>query len=135
QVEPKLLVAVPGYQYGGKSFDTTASINAVSAASAPQRVVLLGAAADLSIYQGHAIALDDWLKPHGAGDIDFFRQGFDAPHAILFSSGTTGKPKGIVHGAGRLLLQHLKEQQLHCDLRAGDKFFYYTTCGWMMWNW
>jgi acetoacetyl-CoA synthetase len=135
QVEPSLLVAVPGYGYGGKRFDTTASINAVVAASAPKRVVLLGAVEDLSAYEGPAIALDDWLVPHAAEEIDFLRQGFDAPHAILFSSGTTGKPKGIVHGAGRLLLQHLKEQQLHCDLRAGDRFFYYTTCGWMMWNW
>ncbi|MBF0677710.1 MAG: acetoacetate--CoA ligase [Devosia sp.] len=135
QVEPALLVAVPRYDYGGKQFDTTASINAVCAAGMPRRLVLLGEASDLSGYHGPAVTLDDWIAPYAEDEIDFVRQGFDAPHAVLFSSGTTGKPKGIVHGAGRLLLQHLKEQQLHCDLRAGDRFFYYTTCGWMMWNW
>ena len=135
QVEPSLLVAVPRYGYAGKVIDTTASINAVIQAAGMSRVVLLGPGPDGASYAAPAVTLDDWLAPYAPGRIDFERQGFDAPLAILFSSGTTGKPKCIVHGAGRLLITHLKEHRLHCDLKAGDRFFYYTTCGWMMWNW
>ena len=67
--------------------------------------------------------------------IAFARLPFDHPLYILYSSGTTGAPKCIVHGAGGTLVQHLKEHQLHCDIRPGDRVFYFTTCGWMMWNW
>src|SRR5690606_30782172 len=68
-------------------------------------------------------------------DISYTRVGFDHPLFIMFSSGTTGKPKCIVHGTGGTLLQHLKELILHCDVQMGDRVFYFTTCGWMMWNW
>ncbi|ODT65251.1 MAG: acetoacetate--CoA ligase [Pelagibacterium sp. SCN 63-23] len=135
QVQPTLLVAVPRYGYAGKVIDTSASINAVAAASDIARIVLLGVRPEGAEYPVEAVELDDWITPYQPGPIHFEQQGFDAPLAILFSSGTTGKPKGIVHGAGRILLAHLKEHRLHCDLRSGDRFFYYTTCGWMMWNW
>lgn len=135
QVTPKVLVAVPGYSYAGKKIDVSASINAVAAEPSVQRIILLGDMPDDSDYSKPAITLADWLKPYPPGEIDFHRGAFDMPMVILFSSGTTGKPKCIVHGAGRLLLQHKKEHLLHCDIRPGDKLFYFTTCGWMMWNW
>jgi acetoacetyl-CoA synthetase len=78
---------------------------------------------------------DDWLAAAPARDLAFFQGSFDHPLYILYSSGTTGLPKCLVHGAGGTLLQHLKEHRLHTDLRAGDRLFYFTTCGWMMWNW
>ncbi|WP_374621603.1 acetoacetate--CoA ligase [Devosia sp.] len=135
QVDPKILVAVAGYGYAGKWIDTSASINAVAAASRPARIVLIGKPAAGTTFVGRASGIEDWLAPHAAGPMDYHRGAFDAPLAILYSSGTTGRPKGIVHAAGGLLLQHLKEHRLHCDLLAGDRLFYYTTCGWMMWNW
>jgi acetoacetyl-CoA synthetase len=135
QIEPSLLVAVPRYGYAGKLIETTASINAVADGPSVRRVVLLGAPPAGAVYARPALTLEEWLAPFAPGPIDYHRGPFDAPLAILFSSGTTGKPKCIVHKAGGLLLQHLKEQQLHCDLKAGDRLFYYTTCGWMMWNW
>jgi acetoacetyl-CoA synthetase len=78
---------------------------------------------------------DDWVEPHRGAPEHFSPLDFDHPWYVLFSSGTTGVPKCIVHGAGRVLLQHLKEHQLHCDIRPGDRVCYFTTCGWMMWNW
>src|SRR5690606_20599846 len=82
-----------------------------------------------------AVWFDDFLTPFEAREIDYRRQPFNAPLYIMFSSGTTGKPKCIVHGAGGTLLQHLKEHRLHSDVKPGDRIFYFTTCGWMMWNW
>ncbi len=133
QVAPKVLVAVHRCTYAGKPVDTRASIAAVAAAGAPQRIIFLDPGEGLA--EERSVSLDDWLAPFRPAPIAYVRQGMDAPLAILFSSGTTGRPKGIVHGAGRLLVQHLKEHRLHCDLRRDDRFFYYTTCGWMMWNW
>jgi len=133
QIEPKLLVAVSGYGYAGKDIDITASINAVAQAPSVRRIVLCGA--PRGDYAKPAATLEDWLAPYAAQPIAFHRQPFDAPMVILFSSGTTGKPKCIVHSAGGLLLQHKKEEVLHCDLKENDRLFYYTTCGWMMWNW
>ncbi len=133
QIEPSLLVAVPTYGYAGKTFDIASTINAVASASSVRRIVLLGASR--GTFGKPAISLADWLAPFAPQPIAFRRAGFHEPMAILFSSGTTGKPKCIVHSAGGLLLQHKKEQRLHCDLRADDTLFYYSTCGWMMWNW
>jgi acetoacetyl-CoA synthetase len=78
---------------------------------------------------------DDWLAPHHGASVDPVRLPFDAPGFVLYSSGTTGPPKCIVHRAAGVLLMHLKEHQYHCDVRAGDRICYFTTCGWMMWNW
>ena len=133
QIEPKVLVAVPGYGYAGKDIDITASINAVAETPSVTRIVLCGPRRGQ--YAKPAATLEEWLAPYSPEPIRFHRQRFDAPMAILFSSGTTGKPKCIVHSAGGLLLQHKKELVLHCDLKAGERLFYYTTCGWMMWNW
>jgi len=135
QIEPRLLVAVPSYGYAGKLIDTTASINAVAETAQVQRIVLLGNPPAGASYSRPSATLEDWIAPYAPQPIAYHRQAFDAPLAILFSSGTTGKPKCIVHSAGGLLLQHLKEHVLHCDVRPGDRLFYYTTCGWMMWNW
>jgi len=95
----------------------------------------LGIAADVAATIGKAEALEDALAPFAAKTPAFERMPFAHPLYILYSSGTTGVPKCIVHSAGGTLLQHLKEQRLHCGIGEGDRFFYFTTCGWMMWNW
>jgi acetoacetyl-CoA synthetase len=135
QVEPKILFAVPSYGYAGKVVDVGPSIEAVAAGASVQKVVLFGTPSAPIPTPKAVVTFEDWLKPFAPRPIAFLRQAFDAPMAILFSSGTTGKPKCIVHSAGGLLLQHMKEQVLQSDLRKGDRLFYYTTCGWMMWNW
>lgn len=135
QVTPKVLVAVPSYNYAGKHVDVGPSIRAVAAEPSVQKVITFGPVPDSSDYGKPALSLEDWLAPFKPGDIEFNRGPFDRPMVILFSSGTTGKPKCIVHRGGGLLLQHKKEQILHCDIRPGDRLFYFTTCGWMMWNW
>jgi acetoacetyl-CoA synthetase len=135
QIEPALLVAVPAYEYGGRRYETTASIAAVARASSIRRVVLLGRVPADTDIGGPAVTFEDWIAPFAPRPIPFARLPFAAPMAILFSSGTTGRPKCIVHAGGGLLLQHMKEHQLHCDVQPGKRLFYYTTCGWMMWNW
>jgi len=135
QIEAKLLVAVPDYRYGDKNIDITKTINAVANSKSIEQVVILGEVMDKKLYCKPAIGLEQWLAPHEASQIDYFAGKFDTPLVILFSSGTTGAPKCIIHRAGGLLLQHLKEHALHCDIRADDKLFYFSTCGWMMWNW
>jgi acetoacetyl-CoA synthetase len=142
QIEPRVLVAVDGYRYNGKALpivDKLAEI--VDGLPTVERVIVVpylersgGPMANLSRIRG-AIRWDDFMAPHAAGPIEFARLPFDHPTYILYSSGTTGEPKCIVHGAGGTLLQHLKEHLLHGDLKRGDRLFYFTTCGWMMWNW
>ena len=141
QIEPKVLVTVDGYWYNGKAIPMGDKVAEI-AAKLPtvERVVVipyLGGAAgpgDLSRIRG-AVSWDAFLAPHPAGPIDYVELPFAHPLYILYSSGTTGVPKCIVHGAGGTLLQHLKEHRLHGDVKRGDRLFYYTTCGWMMWNW
>lgn len=135
QIGPRLLLAVPTYGYAGKRFDITGTINAVAVAAGVETIVLLGDPVPGAAYSHPTVTLDSWISAFAPAPIAFHRHGFDAPLAILFSSGTTGKPKCIVHRAGGLLLQHLKEQVLHCDVRMAERLFFYTTCGWMMWNW
>ncbi len=139
QIEPRVLVGVDGYVYGGRRLKTLRRLQEILAElpTVERCVVLpyLDDAPDVSQVP-RAVTWPDFLAPHAAVDeIAFASLPFDHPLYILYSSGTTGKPKCIVHGAGGTLLQHLKEHRLHVDLGADDRLFYFTTCGWMMWNW
>ena len=133
QIEPKVLFCADGYLYNGREFDSQEKASQVleQLPSVEECVVVdyLGAPpkAGTSLY--------DFLEPFDAGEIDFERVEFNHPLYILYSSGTTGVPKCIVHGTGGALLQHLKEHRLHTDVKPGDRLFYFTTLGWMMWNW
>lgn len=139
QIEPKLLFACHGYYYGGKTVDCRGKLAEIAGRlptlDACVLVPYVGAPAKADgIAKG--ITLADFLAPHAEQtELEFEQLPFDQPLYIMYSSGTTGVPKCIVHGAGGVLLQHLKEHQLHADLRLGDRLFYFTTCGWMMWNW
>lgn len=139
QIEPKLLIACAGYRYAGKLIDLAPKVNEVIAQlPSLQQLVIVPCAQDGSrttdFESAAPVALwTDFYQP--GGEPEFVALPFDQPLYILYSSGTTGVPKCIVHGAGGTLLQHLKEHGLHTDLTAEDVLFYYTTCGWMMWNW
>ncbi|MGE5491169.1 MAG: acetoacetate--CoA ligase [Actinomycetota bacterium] len=138
QIEPKVLVCVDGYWYNGKAVDCLEKSAEVAARlpSLTQVVVVpyLDTDPDTSAI-AKSIEWNEALSSQVADTIEFRRVAFDHPLFIMFSSGTTGVPKCIVHCHGGVLLQHLKEHQLHGDVRPGDRLFYFTTCGWMMWNW
>ncbi|MCY3820084.1 MAG: acetoacetate--CoA ligase [Gammaproteobacteria bacterium] len=123
QTRPKLLIACNEYQYGGKTFDVSAKAEEVR-----QRIDSIKALLWTQDIQRVAAERRE-------DTVSFEPRGFDDPLYVLYSSGTTGKPKCIVHGVGGTLLQHLKEHRLHTDLKPDDTLFYFTTCGWMMWNW
>ena len=139
QIAPKVLFACDGYYYNGKVIDCLGKVAEIAGRMTTlERVVVVpyaGGSGDLAAVK-HGVTLADFLAPHvGAKDIRFERLPFDHPLYILYSSGTTGVPKCIVHSAGGTLLQHLKEHRLQGDVKPGDRLFYFTTCGWMMWNW
>ena len=142
QIEPAVLFAVDGYWYNGKVIPVLDKVAAIVAKlPSVKRAVVVpylqqtsGASDDLSSVRG-GTAWDGFLAPQRDGAIDYAQVPFEHPLYVLYSSGTTGVPKCIVHGTGGTLLQHLKEHLLHGDLKRGDRLFYFTTCGWMMWNW
>ena len=138
QVAPKVLFAADGYVYGGKRFDSLERVRGI-AQKLPslQRIVLVPYLTPAPAIAGEsrAIALPDYVAAHRADPIAFEPVAFDAPLYIMYSSGTTGEPKCIVHSVGGTLIQHLKELVLHTDLKREDRIFFYTTCGWMLWNW
>ena len=133
QIEPKVLFCADGYLYGGKEFDAQDKAREILAKlpSVRQCVVVPYTGSALTL----GVSIGEFMKPFAAKTILFERFEFNHPLLILYSSGTTGVPKCIVHGAGGTLLQHLKEHCLHSDVRPGDRVFYFTTLGWMMWNW
>ena len=132
QIAPKVLLVVSDYRYAGKPHDCRKRIGGLLKALPTLRQVYC-LTDDVELPKHKLIA--PWPQPDGIAGIPYRELPFDHPLYVLFSSGTTGAPKGIVHGAGGTLLQHLKEHQLQCDIQPGAPVFYYTTCGWMMWNW
>lgn len=140
QVEPKLLFVADGYYYNGKKLDSLGRVAQIAQdLPSVRRVVVVPYVCsdghDVSAVR-NGVMLNDFVAPFRTQDrIQFERLPFDHPLVIMYSSGTTGVPKCIVHGAGGALLQHLKEHRLHGDVKLGDRLFYFTTCGWMMWNW
>ncbi|WP_018991011.1 acetoacetate--CoA ligase [Aromatoleum toluclasticum] len=139
QTEPKVLVACDGYFYGGKTIDVLGKLGDIvrQLPSVKRVVVVPYVHAEHDMTQvPHGVMWADFIAPfHFVDNIAFEQLPFDHPLYIMYSSGTTGVPKCIVHSAGGTLLQHLKEHRLHADVRPGDRLFYFTTCGWMMWNW
>ena len=139
QVSPSVVFACDGYFYGGKSFDIRNKVrDAVSALPTVRKLVIVpytNEAPDVSDLPAAPELWSDILAAYEGGTPTFKRMPFNDPLYIMFSSGTTGRPKCITHGIGGTLLQHRKEHMLHADVKAGDRLFYFTTCGWMMWNW
>jgi acetoacetyl-CoA synthetase len=137
QVEPRVLVAADGYLYGGSRFERIDQLGQIleelPTVEAVVVVPSLGTPDLASVRAG--VVWDEFVGAHRGAALSTERFPFDHPHYILYSSGTTGKPKCMVHKAGGVLLKHMQEQQHHVDVRAGDRIFYFTTCGWMMWNW
>ena len=137
QIEPKILIGCDGYHYAGKTIDRMDVLTALADKLPTVDTVLvigyLSAHADCSRLPN--AMLFDQAVASATPITQFQRMPFNAPLYILYSSGTTGAPKCIVHGIGGTLIQHIKEHRLHTNLTAGDTFFYFTTCGWMMWNW
>ena len=140
QIKPKVLIGVDGYYYNGKTVDVLSKIKQVAEQldSLERIVVVPFAGSSISIEEcsDKAVSADDFTAPYdGSKSPKYVQVDFNHPLFIMFSSGTTGIPKCIVHGHGGTLLQHLKEHAFQCDIKPGDKVFYFTTCGWMMWNW
>ncbi len=127
QIEPKVMLAIDGYRYGGKDFDRGATVSEIAAGiPSLEKVVRLG-------YLDGSGWQDGFLGPTGSA-LEFERLPFEHPLWILYSSGTTGLPKAIVHSQGGILLEHLKKMHLHLDAQPSDRVFWFTTTGWMMWN-
>lgn len=138
QIEPKLLIVADKYLYRGRYHDCLDKVLKVQQGLSTLKKTIVfsydDTQSDISNLK-HAVTLKDIYHTYAAKEIDYAQMDFSAPLFIMFSSGTTGVPKCIVHSVGGTLIQHMKEHQLHSDIKPGDNVFYFSTCGWMMWNW
>ncbi len=139
QIEPRVLIVCDGYYYNGKTFSIADKIEQVVEGLPTLKKVIVvnytGTAPAAAARLPLAVTLEDFIEAYSPAPIDYAMLPFDHPLYILFSSGTTGVPKCIVHSTGGVLLKHLCEHQLQCGISPGDRLFFFTTCGWMMWNW
>ncbi len=135
QIEPTVFIAVNGYYYNGKTLDCLPKVKEVAPQLKGLKKTVIIDFLGTGAKEENTVLASEFLSAFTPKDIAFNRVEFNAPLFIMFSSGTTGVPKCIVHGHGGTLLQHLKEHKLQSDVRRDDKVFYFTTCGWMMWNW
>ncbi len=139
QIQPKILFTADGYFYNGKTLDSLERAGGIAAElPALKRLVVVPYTREKPLLDGlgnRAVTFDDFVAGHSTTKIDFVRLPFATPLYILYSSGTTGLPKCMIHGAGGTLLKHVEEIGLNCDVQENDRLFYFTTCGWMMWNW
>ncbi|HWA39669.1 MAG TPA: acetoacetate--CoA ligase [Burkholderiales bacterium] len=137
QIEPKVLFCADGYRYNGQEHDSLGRVAQMVEKLPSVRKVVVVPHLDPQVDVGEvpkAIRYDEWLRRYTPGDIAYAQLPFNHPLFILFTSGTTGKPKCIVHGAGGSLLQVLKLYKLHADIRPGDRYFYFCTTNWVVWN-
>ena len=138
QIAPRVLFCADGYRYAGKAIDALGTVAEIARRiPSIERVVVVPYLRDVPGLAAvpRSVMYPAFVERGMSAELSFEPLAFDHPLYIMYSSGTTGLPKCMVHGAGGTLLQHQKEHVLHCDLRRGDRIFYFTTCGWMMWNW
>jgi acetoacetyl-CoA synthetase len=137
QIEPKVLFCADGYRYNAEQHDSLERVRAIAERLPTLRRIVVVPYLDPEVDVSDvpkAVRLDEWLRRYQPGDIAYAQLPFNHPVFVLFTSGTTGRPKCIVHGAGGTLLQNLKTHKLHFDVRAGDRFFYFCTTNWVVWN-